>query len=346
MGNSVSTIEGVGGSDHLKRFCSSEIVCENDPFWNALLSYSLVDLDLVAISQSNSRLLEDSAKSLCKNLSINNVKTGNFHTLVKYFVNRLDGVVSHGISNDSTNPFIWQVMNALYIIRMICKHFIQHLSEEVIIQQFIKPASSESTPSSSPDTTISSFVDALVRGVAEVPVHETTILLHLEIVNTLLTLLATVMYDSESATHNIFYVEIMEGAASSRASLLTQVLLTIYSHTNRLPSFVYKEDEAGSLSSTLWSVMTLGMAGSASNQVKRVNIGQQCALLLLVLANHPNTENPYRVALSQYNSEHEACLVKPEVSHSTLMYGLCALSYIRIPFLPGFVRNAVQRSRE
>ena len=311
MGNNCTSLENVAGNEYLKRLCSSEVLSENDPFWNSLLSFSLIDLDLVAMSSSNSKLLEDTVSSLCKNLAINNVKTGNFHTQVSYFVRRLDEVVLHEASNqdEELNPFTWQVLNALFIIRNICKYFVQHLSEEVIIQQFLKPGGSDAGE----DTSITSFIGALAKGLTELPIHEKTILLHLEIMNTLLTIMGMVMYESDMATNNIFYIEIMERQSPIRIRALTQLLLTAYAHHDRLPSFVYKEDEASSLSSTLWSVMTLGMGGASNSDVRKVNLGVQSALLLLVLVNHPFTGNPYAATLASFLDDETHHLVKPEV---------------------------------
>lgn len=35
-----------------------------------------------------------------------------------------------------SNIFIWQTYNSLFIIRSLCKYFVEHLSEELLIQQF------------------------------------------------------------------------------------------------------------------------------------------------------------------------------------------------------------------
>lgn len=322
MGNSCSTLDSIGSNEYLKRLCSAEALSENDPFWNSLLAFSLVDLDLVAMSSSNSKLLDDTTKSLCKNLAINSVRTGNFHTLVNYFVHRLDAVIMHGVDNDTTNPFIWQVLNALFIIRNVCKYFIQHLSEEVIIQQFLKPvtdASEGETQAQVKDQTITTFMDSLAKGITDIVIHETTVLLHHEMINTLITLLGMVMYNTESAANNIFYIEIMEGLEEDRASLLAYSLLSMYAHHDSIPSFVYMEDGSSSLSSTLWSVMTLGMSGGSASDVKKVNLGSQSLLLLMVMAHHNNPQNPYCKALTSFMDEERHYMVKPEVCKSLIL---------------------------
>lgn len=311
MGNACTTLDNLASNEYLKRLCSQEILSENDPFWNALLSFSLIDLDLVAMSSTNSKLLEDTVSSLCKNLAINNVKTGNFHTQVSYFIRRLDEVVVHENSrtDESINPFTWQVLNALFVIRNICKYFVQNLSEEVIIQQFLKPGVTDAGE----DMSITLFIGALTKGLTELPVSENTILLHLEIVSTLLTFLAMVMYETSMAANNVFYIEIMERQSQDTVESIIHFLLTVYSHRDKLPSFVYKEEEDSSLSSTLWSVMTLGMGGGSNAAVKRVNLGSQGLLLLLVLTNHPYTGNPYTKTLASFLDDERQPLVKPEV---------------------------------
>lgn len=329
MGSNCSTLETIGSNDYLKRFSSAETLTENDPFWNALLAFSLVDLDLVAMTSSNSKLLDDTIKAHCKNLGINSVKTGNFNTLVTYFVTRLDGVIMHGVDDDSTNPFVWQVLNALFIIRNTCKYFIQHLSEEVIIQQFLKPGRSVDC-SGGVDQTIAAFIDALTKGLTEITILETTVLLHLEMVNTLVTLLGIVMYDTDSATNNIFYIEIMEGISAERSTLLSHSLLTTFAHHDKIPSFVYKDEESSSLSSTLWSVMTLGIGGGGQSDFKKVNLGTQSLLLLLVLASHPHTENPYSKALCSFMDEERQYLVKPEVGTSCLALKIFPFIYLSL----------------
>ena len=35
-----------------------------------------------------------------------------------------------------SNIFTWQTYNALFIIRSLCKYFVENLSEEVVVQQF------------------------------------------------------------------------------------------------------------------------------------------------------------------------------------------------------------------
>ena len=45
-----------------------------------------------------------------------------------------------------SNIFTWQTYNALFIIRSVCKYLVEHLTEELLIQQFeAKPPGSEGT---------------------------------------------------------------------------------------------------------------------------------------------------------------------------------------------------------
>lgn len=311
MGSSCSSLDSVSSNECLKRLCSNESLSANDPFWNSLLGFSLVELDLVVMSTSNSKLLEDTISPLCKNLAINNVKTGNFHTQVVNFIKRMNQVIEHGVDETEghVNPFTWQMLNSLFIIRNICKYFIQNLSEEVIIQQFLKPNSSGD---GGVDSTISLFLSALAKGLLQLPVDQSTVLLHLEIVNTLITILAMVMYESQSVMNNFFYVEVMEGEFSTYSSALTDYLLTVFSLHDRLPRYIYKQEES-TLSSTLWSVVTLGMGAGSQTDTRKVDLGTQSSLLLLILTNHPFMGNPYKDVLSSFLDGEMKVHVKPEV---------------------------------
>ena len=40
------------------------------------------------------------------------------------------------ILSNFSNIFTWQTYNALFIIRNLCKYFVENLSEEVVVQQF------------------------------------------------------------------------------------------------------------------------------------------------------------------------------------------------------------------
>lgn len=54
------------------------------------------------------------------------------------FVNAIN-VEKQFITNFSlsfSNIFTWQTYNALFIIRSLSKYFVEHLSEELILQQF------------------------------------------------------------------------------------------------------------------------------------------------------------------------------------------------------------------
>jgi hypothetical protein len=88
-------------------------------------------------------LLEESTLVICKNLAINNCQTGNFGSLVRVFLTRATELKASSQLED--NIFTWQTYNALFIIRNICKYFVENLSDEMLMQQFdmVSPTSEE-----------------------------------------------------------------------------------------------------------------------------------------------------------------------------------------------------------
>lgn len=83
---------------------------------------------------ADQRLLEESTVTICKNFAINNCQTGNFGSLVRVFLTRATELKSSNELED--NIFTWQTYNALFIIRNICKYFVENLSDEMLLQQF------------------------------------------------------------------------------------------------------------------------------------------------------------------------------------------------------------------
>ena len=44
-----------------------------------------------------------------------------------------------------SNVFTWQTLNALFIVRNMCKYFVENLSEEVVLQQFESNCDADTT---------------------------------------------------------------------------------------------------------------------------------------------------------------------------------------------------------
>ncbi|XP_053388105.1 dymeclin-like isoform X2 [Mercenaria mercenaria] len=166
-------------------------------------------------------------------------------------------------------------------------------------------------------------MNALVELIVDVPVLTFTYAMHLEALNTLLTLLSVQMYQPQPASKFTLYKYMMEGNCSIHACLMVKALLRNYMNQEKCPVELYKNTADGvgalasmtaSLASSLWSVVTLGM-GSSSNEKKpeeefhETLLANQSLLFLLVLANHCTSDralnNPYRQALFQFTNSQD-----------------------------------------
>ncbi|XP_013380447.1 dymeclin-like [Lingula anatina] len=130
MGANSSSISELSSNTYLAKLCGTDPVSKNDPFWNQLLSFTLQ----IPHNSSDNRLLEESISGICKNMAINNFQSGNFGALVRVFLIRAAELKASTQCDD--NLFIWQTYNALFIVRNICKYFVENLSEELLLEQF------------------------------------------------------------------------------------------------------------------------------------------------------------------------------------------------------------------
>ncbi|XP_070179087.1 dymeclin-like [Littorina saxatilis] len=249
MGASSSSLSELGHNDYLKRLSGTEPVNPMDPFWNQLLSFSF----LIPVSSADARLLEESTSLIARNFAINNCHTGNLQALVHNFMIRATELKASAQCED--NIFIWQTYNSLFIIRCLCKYFVEHLSEELLIQQFdCRPPNADGTPADDTDDEIGAhiekFITALVELLVDVPVLNFTYALHLESLNMLLVLLSIQMFQPQPATQFKLYNYLMHGKCAIHAPLLVKVLLWNYINQEKCPAELFKNnEEAGLLSS-------------------------------------------------------------------------------------------------
>lgn len=320
MGANSSSFSDLATNPYLIRFASTEPISPQDPFWNQLLSFTF----LIPINSSDGKLLEESTALTCKNLAINNCKTGNFGSLIQTFLIRCTELKASTETKD--NIFTWQTYNALFIIRSVCKYLVEHLSEDLLIQQFdaVSPKAEGQAETDSGGRPIGEeFMNALVELIVDVPVMTFTYALHLEALNTLLVLLSVQMYQPQPASRFTMYKYMMEGKCSIHACLMVKALLRNYINQEKCPAELYKHTTDGvgalasmtaSLASSLWSVVTLGMGASSSEkkheeEFNETLLANQSLLFLLVLVNHCTSEralnNPYRQALFQFTNSQE-----------------------------------------
>ncbi|XP_074661228.1 dymeclin-like [Tubulanus polymorphus] len=337
MGVNSSSISELQDNEYLKRLCGVESICPNDPFWNQLLSFQFQPPNDV----SDMRLLEESTMGICKNFAINNCRTGNFGSLVRVFLRRAAELKASAQTED--NVFVWQTYNALFIIRNICKYFIENLSEEVILDEFETRPSQLAAPASNTsanadgagsvklvadsaegdeETLADEFMSCLIELLVDVPVVGFTYSLHLESLNTLFVLLSLQMFTTQPACTSTLYRFIMQGKCSIHACLLMKTLLQNYIKQEKCPEQLSKPGGSSMLynatvavASGLWTVVTLGLAKgqeAPSEETPAADaplLANQSLLLMLILTNHctsgQSVHNPYRQALFSFTNSQE-----------------------------------------
>ncbi|XP_014782112.1 dymeclin [Octopus bimaculoides] len=301
MGAAGSSFSDLPTNEYLKQLSGNKSLSSIDPFWNQLLSFSF----LSPSSSADARLLEESTSSICKNLAINNFQTGNFGALVRNFIVRATELKASTQCED--NIFTWQTYNALFIIRSLCKYFVENLSEELITQQFDSVNSAEAECDSDDDTPLAEkLMNSLVELLVDVPVVNFSYALHLEALNTLIVLLSIQMYQPQAASNFAYYRYMMQGKCLSE----TEPGCLRY----KLLVFKCKYMCIFALAG-LWNVVTLGMGSTAKKKedefITEALLANQSILFVLVLANHCTGErkmiNPYRQALCSFtNSQDES----------------------------------------
>ncbi|XP_013418845.1 dymeclin [Lingula anatina] len=309
MGANSSSISELSSNTYLAKLCGTDPVSKNDPFWNQLLSFTLQ----IPHNSSDNRLLEESISGICKNLAINNFQSGNFGALVRVFLIRAAELKASTQCDD--NLFIWQTYNALFIVRNICKYFVENLSEELLLEQFKAQPTGEVEDAE--EDLCQDFLSALIELIVDVTVVSYTYALHLEALNCLLILLSIQMFQPQPAGETMLYRYIMHGKCSIHACMLMKSLLHNFVAQEKCPASLIKNHSGGlsgltsAMASGLWTVMTLGLATgqkTQENEVDRNLLAQQSILLTLVLVNHCTNDrevnNPYRQALCSFMDSH------------------------------------------
>ncbi|XP_002731175.1 dymeclin-like [Saccoglossus kowalevskii] len=317
MGANSSSISELSKNEHLKRLAGKDVLSENDPFWNQLLSFSFCPPQ----TSADNRLLMEQISPICKVFAENNLQTGNFCALVNVFLMRcVELKASTQCENDI---FTWQTHNALFIIRCLISYFIENMSEGGLLREFAVKDIQQGNQTGEP--LLEKFIDALIHLLIEVPVVNFTYVIHLEATNLLLTLLSVQLFIPRIAHKSIFFQYLMQGKCSKDACPLVKTLLDHIIKHEPCPPEALGGSHAGSMlygfgaavASGLWSMVTLGYGGRSAppDDEDRAILANQSLLLLLVLANHYTHEkgmhNPYRQALCTFGNLQDSAPSSP-----------------------------------
>ncbi|XP_026210885.1 dymeclin [Anabas testudineus] len=328
MGANTSQVSDLSDNPSLKALVGTEAISENDPFWNQLISFTFIS----PTSSADSKLLEEAVIPLAKILIENNPRTGNFGALVRIFLGRTKELKISTECQDQL--FIWQAHNALFMIRCLLKVFIREMSEEELNLQFFyherAPGSRGETGS---EDLLEELLSNLVHLIVDVPLLDITYSILFEAVTTLLVFFSYQLFHKDILRDGIIYQHIMKGRCLSLTSRLVKTLLYNFIRQEKCPPpathiFEPKAESgllyglASGVASGLWSVFTLGGAGSKAGLDQEHNplpLSNQSLLLLLVLANladGPDWPNPYRQAITCFRNTQDTSSLPMEQPHT------------------------------
>ncbi|EPB77310.1 hypothetical protein ANCCEY_03607 [Ancylostoma ceylanicum] len=228
MGGRISSETNIAENSPLKRFTGEEAISDNDPFWNNLLSFNLK------------------------------------------------------IDDYDTKIFLWQTANALIILRYICKFLTQRMNEAEFVKVFASSASVPSSCASSSDeepeeenqsdsdelycNTAEKLLDTLIVILADLPVSENTMAIHVEAVKCVITMLSSQLYNETVVNTSVVFSYFISGACSKRAAILTKTLLRNYLVHNSEYHPVKKNDGGSivlGIASSFWSMVQAATGGDS-----------------------------------------------------------------------------------
>ncbi|XP_069566886.1 dymeclin [Brachyistius frenatus] len=328
MGANTSQVSDLSDNPSLKALVGTESISENDPFWNQLISFTFIS----PTCSGDSKLLEEAVIPLAKTLIENNPRTGNFSALVRIFLGRTKELKISTECQDQL--FIWQAHNSLFMIRCLLKVFIREMSEEELHLQF---SYQERAPGFCGETgnedLLEELLSNLVHLIVEVPLLDITYSILFEAVSMLLVFFSYQLFHKEILRDGLIYQHIMKGRCLCLTSRLVKTLLYNFIRQEKCPppaTHIFEPKAEGGLlyglasgvASGLWSVFTLGGAGSKAGLDQEHNplpLSNQSLLLLLVLANltdGPDWPNPYRQAITCFRNTQDTSSLPVEQPHT------------------------------
>lgn len=340
MGANTSQVRDLSESESIRTLIGPESISENEPFWNQLISFTFTS----PACSADAKLLEEAVIPLAKTLIKNNPRSGNFGALVRVFLGRTKELKISTECQDQL--FIWQAHNALFLVRCLLKVFIREMSEEELHLQFSYQARAPGTCESNSGDLLEELISNLVHLIVEVPLLDITYNILFESVTTLLVLLSYQLFQKEILREGLIYRCLTRGRCLSLTSRLVKTLLYNFIRQEKCPPpahiFTPQADGGGLLyglasgvASGLWSVFTLGGAGSKSGVDQEQNplpLSNQSLLLLLVLANLPDgldCPNPYKQAVTCFkNTQDTSSIPSPQphtfqINFNSLYTALC-----------------------
>ncbi|EYC15389.1 hypothetical protein Y032_0037g3494 [Ancylostoma ceylanicum] len=348
MGGRISSETNIAENSPLKRFTGEEAISDNDPFWNNLLSFNLKIDDY---DTAQARAFDESLNDFLQSLMYNTQRSGNFAAFIRVFLRRSTELKT---SEQYENKiFLWQTANALIILRYICKFLTQRMNEAEFVKVFASSASVPSSCASSSDeepeeenqsdsdelycNTAEKLLDTLIVILADLPVSENTMAIHVEAVKCVITMLSSQLYNETVVNTSVVFSYFISGACSKRAAILTKTLLRNYLVHNSEYHPVKKNDGGSivlGIASSFWSMVQAATGGDSDvEEVQEypVTLGSLSILLLLNLACHHPAKgcNPFKETLALFQNSQEVSSLTTDkttfkLDYNALYERLCA----------------------
>ncbi|KAJ8970965.1 hypothetical protein NQ317_012642 [Molorchus minor] len=252
MGTAVSRDLDISSNTYCLRFVGKESISPNDPFWNKFLAFNVTP----PITLDDQLAFESRIEPLCQALLTNNLTTGNLSSLVQLFIVKSTELLS--ATNYEADLYNWQLSNTIFTIRCVVKFLTEMTTEDQLLQH-IEFKGNRST--------LESFVGCLVGILVDIPVTNSTYLIHLEVVTCILIFLSVPFNSSQKADQSNIYHLIMRGKHVIHAPLLIKSLCQNFINQEKLPPG-YGNNQNHSivlgLASDLWSMLTFRHKSSDS----------------------------------------------------------------------------------
>ncbi|CAH1392635.1 unnamed protein product [Nezara viridula] len=291
----------------LLKFVGKDHIPLQDAFWNDLLSFPYKPLTV----EDDKKLFEKN-KFLFNHLAINNLKTGNFGTLLRIFLKKSSYLLQS--SNNAIARYSLQTYNALLVTRYYLQHLVHKFPECEVIKH-IESQGSMNRDAFKAESLNLQLINGLMNILIALPIFNDTYPVHRESINVFLVLLSIELFTTESITELKLYNIIFESCKSRDLGL---ALITTFSNQQKGLS------HQGSSFFGLGDIMGF-LLSATENEVPA--LCRNAALLLIVLVNqYVAFSNPYRNVLSSISDfsklYHSICIALEYEETTLLLYHL------------------------
>ncbi|KAL6734539.1 hypothetical protein Aduo_005069 [Ancylostoma duodenale] len=194
--------------------------------------------------------------------------------------------------------------------------------------------------------TAEKLLDTLIVILADLPVSENTMAIHVEAVKCVITMLSSQLYNETVVNTSVVFSYFISGACSKRAAVLTKTLLRNYLIHNSEYHPVKKNDGGSivlGIASSFWSMVQAATGGEGDAEEAQeypVTLGSLSILLLLNLACHHPAKgcNPFKETLALFQNSQEVSSLTTDkatfkLDYNALYERLCATACQEPPML-------------